>query len=156
MTHFWLFKSEPSTFSIDDLAKLPKKTSGWEGVRNYQARNFLRDQVKKNDLVFFYHSSCKEPAIVGIAEVVRSGYPDDTAFDPSSPYADPKSTPEHPRWFRVDIKLKEKFPEPLTLTRLRENPKLKTFTLLQKGNRLSVFPVTPEQWQTIIKMILKS
>jgi predicted RNA-binding protein with PUA-like domain len=150
---YWLFKSEPSTFSIDDLANAPQKTTGWEGVRNYQARNFLRDEVKKGDKVFFYHSSCPQPAIVGIAEVVREGYPDPTAFDATSPYYDPKSTIDNPRWFRVDIKLKDKFPQILSLAALRENPKLASFTLLQKGNRLSVMPLTAEQWQTIIKMI---
>lgn len=153
---FWLFKSEPSTFSIDDLEKLPRKITPWEGVRNYKARNYLRHDIKKGDSVFFYHSSCKEPGIVGITEVVREGYPDETAFDKSSPYYDAKSTLEAPRWYRVDVKLKEKLTFPVTLATMRENPKLNDFTLLKKGNRLSIMPVTPTQWQAILKMIKQS
>lgn len=150
---YWLFKSEPSTFSIDDLENQPKKTEHWDGVRNYQARNFMRDDIKKGDLVFFYHSNCTEPGIVGICEVVKEAYPDHTAFDKKSKYYDEKSTPDKPRWFMVDVKYKTKFQETLPLSALKENPKLKDFALVKKGNRLSIMPVTSSQWQAILAMM---
>ncbi len=150
---YWLFKSEPETFSIDDLINLPKKTDGWEGIRNYQARNFLRDDVKKGDLVFFYHSNCKVPAIVGVMEVVKEAYPDDTAFDHKSKYYDPKATDENPRWFRVDVKHQRKFNSAISLTDLKMNPKLKDMPLVKKGNRLSILPVTEKQWQAVLDML---
>lgn len=148
---FWILKSEPSTYSIDHIATDKNQTTVWEGVRNYQARNFLR-RMKKGDLAFFYHSSCATPAIVGIVEIVQAGLVDTTAFDPTSPYYDPKSTPTSPRWFMVKVKLKEKFSAPLPLQALRENPKLSTLILLRKGNRLSVIPLTPLEWRNILSM----
>jgi predicted RNA-binding protein with PUA-like domain len=142
MCAYWLFKSEPSVFSITDLQKSPKKTTCWNGVRNYQARNFFRDAVRKGDLVFFYHSNTDPNAIVGLCEVVKSGYGDYTALDPDSEYYDPKSTKENPLWYMVDIRFKEAFAKPLTLDQLRHIPGLENFRLLQRGNRLSVLPVT--------------
>jgi predicted RNA-binding protein with PUA-like domain len=143
-------KSEPNCFSIDDLAKQPKKTTHWDGVRNYQARNMLRDQIKKGDLVFYYHSNTKVPGIVGVTEVVKEGYPDFTAFDPESLHPDPKSTPDNPRWFMVDIKLKEKFKDVISLESLKSFAELDGMRLLQKGNRLSVIPVEKAHWSFII------
>lgn len=148
--NYWLLKTEPNTFSIDDLQSSPKQTTLWEGVRNYQARNFLRDQIKKDDLAFFYHSSCKVPGIVGISRVVRAGYPDPTQFDSNSHYFDPKSSYENPRWYCVDIQLVNKFPDIITLSHLRSVPDLKNMIILQKGNRLSVTPVTKKEWEAII------
>lgn len=152
MKQYWLFKSEPDTFSIDDLSNLPKKTDHWDGIRNYQARNFLRDDVKKGDQVFFYHSNCKVPAIVGIMEVVKEAYPDHTAQDPTSNYYDPKATPDNPRWFMVDVKYKKKLKDPISLSELKANPKLKELPLVKKGNRLSILPVSQKQWQLILDM----
>lgn len=148
---FWLFKSEPETFSIDTLQQ--QKTSSWDGVRNYQARNFMRDEMRKGDLGFFYHSNCAEPAIVGIVEIVKEAHADITALDPDSKYYDPKSTPENPRWFLVDVKFKQKFNEPITLTQLKNNPKLKNMLILRKGNRLSITPVAEADWQNVLKML---
>lgn len=145
---FWLMKSEPEVFSIDDLKKRSREP--WDGVRNYQARNYLRDQMKKGDLAFFYHSNCNPPGIVGIMEIVREGYPDDSAFDPTHPYYDAKSDPSCPRWYRVDVAFKEKFSHIISLERLRHIPQLKNMALLQKGNRLSVMPVTEEEWENIL------
>ena len=142
-------KSEPSTYSIDDLQTAPKQTDYWDGVRNYQARNMMRDQMQANDLAFFYHSNCPEPAIVGIMKIVRTGYPDDTALDPASSYYDPKSTPDNPRWYRVDVKFQQKFPHPILLQALKRYPELEGFTLLKKGNRLSIMPVTENHWRFI-------
>ncbi len=147
---YWLFKSEPETFGIDDLAARPDATEPWDGVRNYQARNWLRDQVKAGDQVFFYHSNTQQPGIVGIAEVVRAGYPDSTAFDPHSPYHDPKSDPAQPRWYRVDIRLSRKLRRVITLAELKSHPQLDGLALLKRGNRLSVMPVHPEQWAYIL------
>ena len=147
---YWLMKSEPEMFSIDDLRNSPKQTAPWDGVRNYQARNMLRDQIKKGDLVLFYHSSCKPPGIAGIAEVVTESYPDETAFTPASIYYDPKSKRENPRWFVVDVKFKEKFPELLTLEKLRKIPELENMILFRKGNRLSVMPITKREWDIIL------
>lgn len=152
MTQYWLFKSEPETFSIDDLINLPKKTEHWDGIRNYQARNFLRDQVKKGDQVFFYHSNCKEPGIVGVVEVVKEAYPDHTALDAKSKYYDAKASSENPRWFMVDVKFKEKFEVPILLSEIKDNPRLKDLALVKKGNRLSILPVTKQQWQAILDM----
>jgi predicted RNA-binding protein with PUA-like domain len=149
--NYWLMKSEPDAFSIDDLARAPKKTTCWDGVRNYQARNMLRDQMKKGDLAFFYHSNCEVPGIVGVVEIVREGYPDHTAFDPEDHHFDPKSDPENPRWFMVDVKLKKKFSRVVSLRELKActDKSLSGFQLLAKGNRLSVMPVTALQWKFI-------
>ncbi|MEW9796640.1 EVE domain-containing protein [Alteromonas sp. CYL-A6] len=142
---YWLFKTEPDAFSIDDLASRPDQTEPWDGVRNYQARNFLRDQVKVGDSVFIYHSSCKEVGIAGVAEVVRAGYPDPVQFAPDSPYFDPKSSPDNPRWYRVDVKFKEKFPDVLSLKTIKAMDDVREIAL-KKGGRLSVMPVTESEW----------
>ncbi len=152
---YWLMKSEPSTFSIDDLAKSKNKTTYWDGVRNYQARNFMRDEMKKGDLVLFYHSNAKPTAVVGVCEVVKEGYPDFTAFDPEEKYYDPKSNKDKPTWYMVDIKLKEKFKKPVTLEEIKANPKLKDMKLVQRGNRLSVMPVMKKEFDEIVKMSKK-
>jgi predicted RNA-binding protein with PUA-like domain len=149
---YWLMKSEPEAFSIDDLASRPKKTEPWDGVRNYQARNMLRDDIKKGDLVFFYHSNCKPPGIVGIAEVVKNGYPDFTQFDPDSKYHDPKSDPKNPRWFLVDVKFKKKFKEIISLDELKAVKALADMPLVRKGNRLSVMPVSKKDWDIVLGM----
>jgi len=149
---YWLMKTEPETFSIDDLAAEPKKSTCWEGVRNYQARNLLRDEIKKGDRVLFYHSACRVPAVVGTATVTRSGYPDSHALDPESNYFDEKSDPDNPRWFMVDIKLDQKFDRPVTLAELREQKGLKEMVLLQKGSRLSVQPVRKKEFDKIIQL----
>lgn len=147
---YWLMKSEPSEFSIDDLNNRPKKTEPWDGVRNYQARNMMRDEMKKGDLVFFYHSNCEEPGIVGIMTVAKEGYPDHTAFDPDDKHFDPKSDPENPRWFYVDVKYKRKLKRTITLSELREQKPLQKMKLLQKGNRLSIMPVSKKEWDYIL------
>jgi len=148
---YWLMKSEPDVFGIEDLARRPDQTEPWDGVRNYQARNMMRDQMQKGDQVFFYHSNCKPPGIVGIAEVVRTGYPDHTAFEPTSKYHDPKSDPEKPRWYMVDVKFVRRLQRPITLDELKtHDDDLGDFPLLRKGNRLSVMPVTAEQWDYIL------
>lgn len=152
MKRYWLMKSEPDCFSIDDLAKQQK--THWDGVRNYQARNFMRDEMKIGDLVFFYHSNCVPPSIVGIAEVVSDAYPDHTAFDPESDHPDPKSTKENPRWFMVDIQFKEKFKEPISLDNLKKYPELQNMKLVKKGNRLSVLPVAQEEWAFIMEHLV--
>jgi len=153
MNH-WLFKSEPDVFGIDHLAKKPKKTAAWDGVRNYQARNMLRDSVKKGDLVFFYYSSCDVPGIAGIAAVTREGYPDVTAFDPKHDHYDPDSKKDAPSWFVVDVKLQRKFKRVITLEELRSHAgrALKDFVLLRRGNRLSVMPVTNKDWDFILAL----
>ncbi len=152
--NYWLMKSEPDAFSIDDLKAKPKKTEHWDGVRNYQVRNMMRDQMKKGDLAFFYHSSCKVPAIVGIVEIVKEGYPDHTAFDPDSKYFDPKSDPDNPRWFMVDVKFRRKLKQPITLQALKQQAFLveSDLALIRKGSRLSILPVTKEQWDFILSM----
>jgi predicted RNA-binding protein with PUA-like domain len=147
--HYWLFKSEPDCFSIDDLKRRPKQTEHWDGVRNYQARNMLRDEIKKGDLGFFYHSSCTPPGIAGIVEVVRPGYPDLSAWDMQSDHFDPKSTTENPRWYMVDVKLVKKFPRLITLAEIKHHPKLQKMLITRKGNRLSITPVTSEEWNII-------
>ena len=148
---YWLMKSEPSAFSIDDLAKSPKRTTCWDGVRNYQARNFLRSMAV-GDQVLFYHSNADPPAVVGIAEVVREAYPDDTQFDKSSEHYDPESDPATPRWDMVDITHRQTFKTSLSLDRLKREPKLKGMVLLQKGSRLSVQPVTATEWAVILML----
>lgn len=149
---FWLMKSEPDVFSFDDLAKAQKKTTAWEGVRNYQARNLLRDEIKNGDGVLFYHSSTDPQIVAGTAVVVREGYPDASQFDEKSEYYDEKSTPEAPRWFAVDIKLDRRFETPPTLKQLRETRGLEAMKLLQKGSRLSVQPVSPAEWKIIQRL----
>ncbi|GGD77430.1 EVE domain-containing protein [Lacimicrobium alkaliphilum] len=149
---YWLFKTEPQTFSIEDLASRANQTEAWDGVRNYQARNLLRDQVRYGDLVFIYHSSCPQPGIAGIARVVREAYPDYTQFDPESHYYDPKSSEENARWMMVDVQLAEVFAEIVSLKQIKANPALEEMTLVRKGNRLSIQPVTPEHWQILLAM----
>ncbi|MDP9178748.1 MAG: EVE domain-containing protein [Gemmatimonadota bacterium] len=150
---YWLFKTEPSTFSFDDLWKAPARTAFWDGVRNFQARNMLRDQIGKGDLVFVYHSSSVPTGITGIAEVVRAGYPDHTAFDPDDPHYDPKSQRDSPTWYMVDIRAVKALPRLITLDELRKVNGLETMVLLQKGSRLSIQPVSPEEWEIINSMV---
>ena len=150
--NYWLVKSEPEEFSIDDLEKRPRQTEHWDGVRNYQARNFMRDEMKLGDQVFFYHSNCEPPGIVGIAEVAREGYPDHTAFDPQDKHYDPKSDPDNPRWMMVDVKFVRKFKDVLSLAELKQHKPLRDMRLLQKGNRLSVMPVDKKEWDYIVKL----
>lgn len=145
---FWLMKSEPEVFSIDDLANRPNQIEPWEGVRNYQARNFMREMVQ-GDLAFFYHSNCKEAGIVGVMQIAKTAYIDDSAFDENSPYFDPKSTLENPRWWRVDVGLVKKFSRTITLQELKTKPELADFQLVQRGNRLSILPVSQVQWDFI-------
>jgi predicted RNA-binding protein with PUA-like domain len=145
---YWLMKSEPSDCSIDDLASLPNQTVAWYGVRNYQARNFMRDQMRVGDGVLFYHSNCKEPGITGIAEVCSTAYPDAKQFDRKSKYFDPKATPETPRWFNVDVKLVKKIPL-ISLDELRRHSELANMRTLQRGNRLSITPLDPAEWKFI-------
>ena len=150
--NYWLMKSEPTTYSIDHLAAEPKKTDYWDGIRNYQARNMLRDDFKKGDLAFFYHSNCNPPGIVGVVEIVKEAYPDFTAFDPASDYYDPKSCEDNPRWFMVDVKLKKKFKQIISLDELRQHPPLAEMNVLQKGYRLSITPITPKEWTYIMDL----
>ncbi len=147
---YWLMKSEPNAFSIDDLQQMPQQTEHWDGVRNYQARNMMRDQMKVGDQVFFYHSNCETPGIVGLMEVVRESYPDHTAFDPQSKYFDPKSSPGNPRWFMVDIKYIRHTKRVIPLTELKEQEPLENMPLVRKGNRLSIMPVTKAEWDYIL------
>ena len=150
---YWLMKSEPDEVSIDHLAAMPKKTVAWFGVRNYQARNFMRDQMRVGDLAFFYHSSCPEPGIAGIVRVSKAAYPDASQYDGKSPYYDPKSTPEAPRWFNVEVTLVEKT-RLIPLAGIRAQPALATMRILQRGNRLSITPVDPREWTFITKKLL--
>ena len=150
MTQYWLVKSEPSCFSLDDLRHSPSQITSWDGVRNYQARNFMRNQMRLGDQVFFYHSNCKVPGIVGIVEVVRESYPDFTAFDPNSEHPDLTSSIENPRWFMVDVRFKEQFDTIISLEKLKQYPELEEMILLRKGNRLSVLPVKPSEWSFIL------
>lgn len=150
---YWLFKTEPDELSIDDLAAEPNRNFLWDGVRNYQARNFLRDQVQVGDLVFIYHSSCKPPGIAGIACISRAAYPDPTQFDSNHHYFDAKAKPHSPRWFAVDVRYQQKFSEILTLDKLKKTVKLETMPLVKKGNRLSVMPVSQDEWQCILSLI---
>lgn len=151
MTEYWLFKSEPSSFSLEDLKNRPGATEHWDGVRNFQARNFLRDRIRVGDQVLFYHSNIAAPAVVGLAEVVRSGYPDFTAFDPQSRYFDPKSDPEKPTWFMVDVRFVRELPRPVTLAELKSVPELSGMALLNRS-RLSVQPVRKEEWDRILSL----
>ncbi len=148
---YWLFKSEPSCFSIKDLANCTGHRNHWDGVRNYQARNMLRDDIKIGDHVFFYHSSCLVPGIVGTMEVVKAGYPDFTAWDPESEHFDPKSTPENPRWYMVDVRLIGQFERPFSLQAIKQNPKLQDMVIVRPGNRLSITPVTKEEWREVTR-----
>ena len=150
----WLMKSEPESFSIDDLRQAKKQTTGWDGVRNYLARNYMRS-MRVGDLVFFYHSNAAPPAIVGIAEIVRTAYPDHTQFDATHHHFDPKSKMETPAWDMVDMKFVEKFAAPLSLEMLRDVAALKDMELLRRGSRLSVQPVTAAQWKAIVKLASK-
>ncbi len=148
---YWLVKSEPEAFSIDDLARAPKQTTCWDGVRNYQARNFLR-AMKVGDQVLFYHSNASPPSVVGVAEVVKGAYPDATQFDKRHIHYDPGSTPDQPRWDVVDIRFVRKFTTPLALDRLRSQVVLKGMELLRKGSRLSVQPVREAEWEELIRL----
>jgi predicted RNA-binding protein with PUA-like domain len=149
---YWLVKSEPDVFSFDDLLASPGRTTGWDGVRNYQARNTLRDQMKKGDLVLFYHSSTDPMAVVGVAEVVREGYPDETAFDSRSSHYDPKSKREAPTWYQVDLAARERFARPVTLAELRGTTGLEKMPLLQRGSRLSVQPVSAKEFEIVKRL----
>jgi predicted RNA-binding protein with PUA-like domain len=148
---YWLMKSEPNTYSVDDLAKKRQKTDGWEGVRNFQARNFMRDDMNCDDLAFFYHSSCAIPGIAGIMRIAKNGYPDLTALNPESPYYDPRSTRQNPRWFQVEVQLIQKFKHLIPLSDLKKNPTLSNMVCLRPGNRLSITPVTSNEWHSILK-----
>jgi len=152
---YWLFKSEPSVFSIADLERSPKKITHWDGVRNYQARNFLRDSIKLGDGVLFYHSNADPPGIVGLAEVIQAGYPDHTAFDSKDPHFDPDSDPQKPIWYMVDIHHVKTFSTPIPLNALKAIKGLDKMILLQKGSRLSVQPVTGQEWKIILNLVNK-
>jgi predicted RNA-binding protein with PUA-like domain len=152
MPKYWLMKSEPDCFSLDDLQQMPNMTDHWDGVRNYQARNLMRDTIKVGDGVLFYHSNCKEPSIVGLAKVVREGYPDHTSLDPREKHFDPKSTDEKPIWSMVDVQYLCHLPHPLSRDALRQHPILSGMGVLRKGNRLSVQPVSAEEWQTVLSI----
>jgi predicted RNA-binding protein with PUA-like domain len=151
---YWLMKSEPSEASIDDLAAAPRQTLPWTGVRNYQARNYMRDEMHVGDGVLFYHSSCPEPGVAGIAEVTSAAYPDATQFDPSSPYFDAKSARDAPRWSHVDVKLVRKT-RLLPLAEMRAAPALASMLVLKRGNRLSITPVTPAEWRAVLARLDK-
>jgi predicted RNA-binding protein with PUA-like domain len=149
MKNFWLMKSEPDEASIDHLVQAPGQTLPWTGVRNYQARNFMRDAMALGDGVLFYHSSCAEPGIAGLASIASATVPDSTQFDPASPYFDPKSSREAPRWLQLDVKLLRKT-RLLPLAEMRDAPELASMRVLQRGNRLSITPVTPAEWQAVL------
>ena len=151
--NLWLMKSEPSEFGIDDLKRV--RTEPWDGVRNYQARNMMRDEMKKGDRAFLYHSNCEEPGIYGIMRISREAYPDHTAFDPNDKHYDKKSDPDNPRWFMVDVTYVRKFKRPVLLKTMREHSEseLEGLALLRRGNRLSIMPVTDGQWDFILSMI---
>ena len=151
--NYWLFKNEPEDFSIDDLAAANHQTTHWDGVRNYQARNFMRDDMRIGDKGFFYHSNCDVPAVVGIVEIVREAYPDHTAFDANDKHFDAKSDPDNPRWMMVDVKLVRKLDEPISLREIREHAdQLEGFRLIARGNRLSVMPVDPDHWKLVLSL----
>ena len=152
--HYWLMKTEPTSFGVEQLAAAPHHTTGWDGVRNYQARNMLRDQMKKGDQAFMYYSSTEVPGIVAIMEVVREGYPDPTAFDRKDPHYDPDSDPAAPRWFVVDVQLKRRLARTITLEELRAHAakELEGMVLLRPGNRLSITPVTAAHWRFILSL----
>jgi predicted RNA-binding protein with PUA-like domain len=151
---YWLMKSEPDVVGIDHVLAMPNQTVDWWGVRNYQARNFMRDQMSVGDKVFFYHSNCKQPGIAGLAEVARKAYPDRTQFDPASHYFDPKSTPENPRWVNVDVRVTKKT-RLVGLDELRLHPELARMRVLARGNRLSITPVDPAEWKFIVGRLMK-
>lgn len=147
---YWLMKSEPDVYGIDHLKRF--KVDHWDGIRNYQARNFMRDDMNKGDLAFFYHSNCDEPGIAGIMEIAREAYPDHTQFDPDEKYFDPKSDPDNPRWFMVDVRFVRKLERVITLRELKSYKTLADMRLVQKGSRLSIMPVTKRQWDFILKL----
>lgn len=149
---YWLMKSEPDVFSFDDLKAAPNSTTHWDGVRNYQARNLMRDEMKIGDPVLYYHSSCDVPGVVGVAEVVKEAYPDPTQWDPKSHYYDEKSTPENPRWFMVDIKWKEPFRRTITLEEMKNMPELAEMKVVQRGQRLSVQPVEKQHFDRVVAL----
>jgi len=153
--NYWLMKSEPDTFGIDHLARAKNQTSAWDGVRNFQARNYLRNEMKVGDLAFFYHSSCDVPGIVGAMKVVKEGYPDKTAFDPKNDHYDAESDPDKPRWYVVDVKLEKKLDRIVSLDELRKHAsgKLKDMIVLKRGNRLSITPVTKSEWDFISSLV---
>jgi predicted RNA-binding protein with PUA-like domain len=153
--NYWLVKTEPESYSIDDLAAERNQTTFWHGVRNYQARNTLRDEMKRGDRVLFYHSSAAPPAVVGVAQVVKEGYPDPTALDPNSDYFDPKASADNPRWFMVDLQLETKFARPLAIDELRGVAALAKMELLRRGSRLSVQPVRKAEFDAILKLARK-
>ena len=150
--NYWLMKSEPDVYGIDHLKAANKKTDTWDGVSNYQVRKMMRDDMKKGDLAFFYHSNCKEPGIVGIMKVVRESYPDHTAFDPDAKYYDPKSDPDNPRWYMVDVKYKRHLKRNISLRELKalKAPQLEDLPLLRKGNRLSIMPLSKAHWDFLL------
>ncbi len=147
---FWLMKSEPDAYSIDDLKR--DKREPWDGIRNYQARNMMRDDMRVGDKVFFYHSNCKEPGVVGVMKIASKPYPDPTQFDPDSNYHDAKSDPDNPRWILVDVAYVKKLKRTITLTEIKAHPELSDMVLTRKGNRLSIMPVTEEEWEIILGM----
>lgn len=153
---YWLFKSEPDVFGWDHLVACPNQTTHWDGVRNYQARNLLRDEIQVGDAGFFYHSRTNPPHLVGIVEVTRSGYPDPTQFDPDEKYYDPKATAEKPRWYVVDVKAVRKLSRIVPLAELKATPGLEEMGVTQKGARLSVQPVTPEEWSIVVQLLESS
>lgn len=150
---YWLMKSEPDEFGIEDLKNRPDQTEGWDGVRNYQARNFMRDEMREGDLAFFYHSNTRVPGVVGIMRISREGYPDDTAFNPDDPHYDPKSDPDKPRWYRVDVTFERELDRVIPLTEIKDHAdELDGLPLVRKGNRLSVMPIDKEHWDFILGM----
>jgi len=153
---YWLLKSDGEDFSIDDLWRLPERTTHWDGVRNFQARNFMRDEMKKGDLAFFYHSGGDAPGIAGIVEIMREGYPDHTALDPRDPHFDPKTRNGESNWSMVDIRGVERFSQPVTLSEMRTRPELAGMSLLKKGNRLSVQKVGAAEWNAVLAMAKES
>jgi predicted RNA-binding protein with PUA-like domain len=151
--NYWLMKSEPEEFGIDDLKARPGKTEPWDGIRNYQARNMMRDDMKVGDRAFFYHSNCEVPGIVGIMKINSKAYPDPTAFDPDDKHFDPKSNPDDPRWMLVDVKFVRKFKRTISLAELKSHPELEEMLILRRGNRLSITPVSPEHWEFILGLL---
>ena len=149
---YWLMKSEPREFGIDDLESRPRQIEAWDGVRNYQARNMLRDTMKIGDLVFFYHSNCETPGIVGIARIVREAYPDPTAFEPNNKHFDPASKPDNPRWFMVDVQFVRKLKRTIALSELKNKPELEGLALIRRGNRLSIMPVEEKMWNYMLTL----
>ena len=152
--NYWLFKSEPDTFGVDDLGRAKNATTAWDGVRNYQVRNMIRDQMRVGDQGFFYHSSCDVPGIFGIVRITRAGYPERAALDPQHPYFDPASDPAHPRWYSVDVRLERRIEPPITLETLRKHAHgaLSEMLILRRGNRLSVTPVTRDEWRFVLSL----